>query len=419
MGGDPLELITGGLFALALGYSIRHFFDHAFPKLSLSSSISVALSIALLALLCFFEKIPTDFLKYPLVVLYGGLFLQSFLWVPRDGHPTFFFYISLSIFTPLVLTYFFGLEATGLAISLFLLLVHVAALVLQDSSQPSIQRLKYLGLFIPWIFIVSLGITFTKSTDSVLFEYRDLDSHFRYTEEKNQGGLPTNRLFVNGNEKYSSQFEQHRYLCLASLPVQFQRSLGGTPKRVLILGGADGLAARNALGFSPVKEITIVDDHNVLYEKAKTEVKFRMYNLDSLRNPKTTYVRAEPFDFLHDLKAQVFDVILIDNPPGLGLPYSRYASVEFLKSIELHLEENGVAAIATPLMLENLPNLQAIPYEPNSGNYSMTMLVKSSADVTKSFESLLQGVQRFPCKKKNKGEALPAFTLSTLYKRKR
>src|SRR6266850_940989 len=64
------------------------------------------------------------------------------------------------------------------------------------------------------------------------------------------------QLFLNGNLQFSST-DEYRYHEALVHPAMM--AAGGAPRRVLVLGGGDGLALREILKYSTVESVTLVD----------------------------------------------------------------------------------------------------------------------------------------------------------------
>ena len=79
-------------------------------------------------------------------------------------------------------------------------------------------------------------------------------------------GRASFQLFLNGNLQFSSA-DEHRYHEALVHPAMM---LAGSPKRVLVLGGGDGLATRELLKYSSVEEIQLVDLDPAMTELATT-----------------------------------------------------------------------------------------------------------------------------------------------------
>ena len=83
------------------------------------------------------------------------------------------------------------------------------------------------------------------------------------------------------------------------------------PKRVLIMGGGDGLLARDVLKYPSVEHITLVDIDEVMTNLAKTNHLLADVNQRSLHDPRVSIVNQDAFQFAFSTKDK-YDVVLID-----------------------------------------------------------------------------------------------------------
>jgi len=97
------------------------------------------------------------------------------------------------------------------------------------------------------------------------------------------------RCYINGHIQFSATDEHiyHENLVHPAL------SLAKDPQRVLILGGGDGLAVREVLKHSSVKEIVLVDLDPAMTNLAANHPLFTTLNDQSLRSPKVNIIRAQ------------------------------------------------------------------------------------------------------------------------------
>lgn len=125
------------------------------------------------------------------------------------------------------------------------------------------------------------------------------------------------------------------------------------PQRILMIGGGGGITTREALRYSEVKAITVVDiDSKMLNigKKLKPLVKF---NKGSLNNAKVQTIIQDGRSFAEKNRKK-WDVIVIDvpepsyNSPGLSRLYSR----EFYTLLKNRLKPGGVIVIACSVISE-------------------------------------------------------------------
>jgi hypothetical protein len=111
------------------------------------------------------------------------------------------------------------------------------------------------------------------------------------------------QMFLNGNLQFSSA-DEYRYHEALVHPAM---ALAPGAKRVLILGGGDGLAAREVLRHPEVKEIVLVDLDAEVTRLASTNPLLRRLNQDALLAPRLRVVNADAFVWLGEAKDR-FDV---------------------------------------------------------------------------------------------------------------
>ena len=132
----------------------------------------------------------------------------------------------------------------------------------------------------------------------------------------------------------------------ATLPVALARRA----RRILVLGGGDGLAARNALRFPSVREVTLVElDRDVLEIWRKHPELSRM-NGGALRDPRLRVVVGDAIAWLRRAPG-TFDVIVNDvevvftRQPGDLTAQTQFA---FFADISRKLSPGGVAVTTVP-----------------------------------------------------------------------
>src|SRR6185295_3768795 len=164
-----------------------------------------------------------------------------------------------SICFPLILVPRLGLVRTSLLFGLLNAGVGLWALqVLQPQIVRGVRSLRLRA----WFVIAVLGIALAYSNklttwaedgqfaDEIVFAKSS--SYQRIIVTRGRAGF---QLFLNGHLQFSSadEYRYHEALVHPAL------SLQTNPKRVLVLGGGDGLALREILKYPSVEHITLVD----------------------------------------------------------------------------------------------------------------------------------------------------------------
>ena len=150
------------------------------------------------------------------------------------------------------------------------------------------------------------------------------------------------RLFLNGNLQFHSR-DEYRYHEALVHPAM---AAHGAPKRVLVLGGGDGMAAREILKYPSVEELTLVELDPHMTKLFAEQPLLRQLNGDSLRSPKMHVVNADAFSWL-DQNPGSFDVIVIDFPDPTNFSIGKLYTSSFYSLIDAHLSASGYAVVQT------------------------------------------------------------------------
>src|SRR5205807_4952963 len=117
------------------------------------------------------------------------------------------------------------------------------------------------------------------------------------------------RLFLNSHLQFSSrdEYRYHEALVhpgLAAVPA---------PRRVLILGGGDGLAVREILKYPQVESITLVDLDPEMTKIFSSNPMLTRLNDNSLLSPRVHVINSDAFPWVAS-NADSFDFIVADFP---------------------------------------------------------------------------------------------------------
>lgn len=150
------------------------------------------------------------------------------------------------------------------------------------------------------------------------------------------------RLFLNGNLQFHSrdEYRYHESLVHPALAAH------GAPRRVLVLGGGDGLAVREVLKHPSVEQVTLVelDPHMTrLFAQHPTLVAL---NAGALKSPKLTVVNADAYTWLEQ-SAGGFDVIVIDFPDPTNFNLGKLYTTSFYQRVDQALAAGGYMVVQT------------------------------------------------------------------------
>ena len=148
------------------------------------------------------------------------------------------------------------------------------------------------------------------------------------------------QLFLNGNLQFSGR-DEYRYHEALVHPAMTQVK---SPRRVLILGGGDGLAAREVLRYPSVEHVQLVDlDAGVTELFAHTAWLSRL-NGGSLASPKLSITNIDAFQWLRTAR-DTFDVIVIDFPDPSNYSIGKLYTTSFYREVARVLAPGGVVVV--------------------------------------------------------------------------
>ena len=148
------------------------------------------------------------------------------------------------------------------------------------------------------------------------------------------------RLFLNNNLQFSSrdEYRYHEALVhpgLATLP---------GAKRVLVLGGGDGLAVREILKYPQVESVTLVDLDPAMTRLFSTAPPLRKLNEEALQSPKVRIVNADALQWLEG-SDELFDFVVVDFPDPSNFAIGKLYSAAFYRLLDKHLTAGALAVI--------------------------------------------------------------------------
>ena len=169
--------------------------------------------------------------------------------------------------------------------------------------------------------------------------YSETSAYQRVVVTASRAGV---RLFLNGNLQFHSrdEYRYHEALVHPALSAQ------GAPRRVLVLGGGDGMAVREILKYPSVERVTLVELDPHMTTLFSTMPLLRGLNGDSLHSRKVEIVNADAFAWLeqHD---EMFDAIVVDFPDPTNFSIGKLYTRTFYELVERHLSASGYAVVQT------------------------------------------------------------------------
>ncbi|MFH8837652.1 polyamine aminopropyltransferase [Streptomyces sp. NPDC017868] len=149
-------------------------------------------------------------------------------------------------------------------------------------------------------------------------------------------------LFLDGRLRVSGR-DEYRYHEALVHP-----AMNGPHARVLIVGGGDGMAAREVLRYAGARSVTVVELDPGVVRLARTDPALAALNAQAFRDPRVHVVYADAFRWLRgaaDRLQERYDVVISDLPdPGIT-PSTKLYSEEFYGLVAGVLTDSGRFAV--------------------------------------------------------------------------
>ena len=144
-------------------------------------------------------------------------------------------------------------------------------------------------------------------------------------------------FFINGGLQFSS-IDEHRYHEALVHP-----AMGAAERRehILIIGGGDGLAAREVLKYADVRTLTLVDLDARITQLFSEHPDLRTLNAASLTDNRVNVVNDDAAQFL-SASESLYDVIIIDLPDPHDIALSRLYTRHFYTMVSARLSAGGI-----------------------------------------------------------------------------
>lgn len=148
------------------------------------------------------------------------------------------------------------------------------------------------------------------------------------------------RLYLDGGLQFSS-IDEYRYHEVLVHPAM---SLAKERTNILILGGGDGIAAKEVLKYPEVESITLVDLDPAVVELSSNHPLLTRLNDNALADEKVHIRNEDAYNFLEQ-SSEWYDVILIDLPDPNNESLNKLYTREFYSLARNHLNPSGYMSI--------------------------------------------------------------------------
>lgn len=252
-----------------------------------------------------------------------------------------------SLLFPIFLVPKLGLNRTSLLFGMLNAGVGLWATWLLDPLIPDkkIVILRVKG----FVVLLILAITFIKSDrlttlaeDGLFMDnivYAKSSPYQRIVITKGKTG---HALFLNGNLQFNS-FDEYRYHEALVHPAF--AAYNGVPKRVLVLGGGDGLALREILKYPSVEHVQLVDLDPMMTGLSKDFPALGELNRYAFDDPRVGVTNGDAFVWLDTLEAEPFDAAIIDFPDPNNFALGKLYTTRFYNLLKRKLKPDAAVVI--------------------------------------------------------------------------
>lgn len=259
-----------------------------------------------------------------------------------------------SLLFPIFLVPRLGLVRTSLFFGILNAAVGVWATWILESLLPK-RTANYLRVA-GFVIIVLLGIAFIKADyltslaeDSLFVDniiYTKTSPYQRIVVTKGKTGYS---LFLNGNLQFHS-FDEYRYHEALVHPAF--AAFEANPKRILVLGGGDGLAVREILKYKSVENITLVDLDPDMTKVSQRVPVLAELNKNAFDDPRVHVINADAFVWLDNNEIEPFDIAIVDFPDPNNFSLGKLYTTRFYNLLKAKLQPEAAVVIqcTSPLM---------------------------------------------------------------------
>ncbi|MFP2908969.1 polyamine aminopropyltransferase [Pyxidicoccus sp. 3LFB2] len=353
-------VIGGYLFAMGIGSYLSRFIERGVAQRFVEVELAVALLGGLCAPLLFLTFTLTDMFQ---VALYGsviaigtlvGLEIPLLLRILKDQLKfkdlvsqvlslDYLGALAASLAFPLLLVPKLGLVRTSLLFGVLNAAVGLWSTWLLAPLLGNPLRLRVKAVLLTVFLLVGfvLGDRLTTFYEDQLYAddvvHASSSPYQRIVLTRGKRGFS---LFLNGNLQFAS-IDEYRYHESLVHPAMVR---AGKVERVLILGGGDGLAAREVLRHPQVRSVTLVDLDPAITGLATTYGELARLNGRALSDSKVRVLNTDAMRFLAEGDEQ-YDVVVVDFPDPNNFALGKLYTTGFYKLLKKRLAPDGVAVV--------------------------------------------------------------------------
>ncbi|AKF79881.1 spermidine synthase [Myxococcus fulvus 124B02] len=353
-------VIGGYLFAMGIGSYLSRYIDKGVAQRFVEVELAVALLGGICAPVLFLTFTLTDMFQvalYGSVIVIGalvGLEIPLLLRILKDQLKfkdlvsqvlslDYLGALAASVAFPLLLVPKLGLVRTSLLFGILNAAVGLWStwLLAPLLGNPLRLRIKAVVLTVFLVVGFALGDRLTTFYEDQLYAddvvHASSSPYQRIILTRGKRGFS---LFLNGNLQFAS-LDEYRYHESLVHPAMVR---AGKVEHVLILGGGDGLAAREVLRYPEVRSVTLVDLDPAITGLAMRYDELVKLNHHSLTDARMRVINTDAMQFLMEGKQQ-YDVVIVDFPDPNNFALGKLYTTGFYKLLKKRVAPDGVAVV--------------------------------------------------------------------------
>ena len=360
------------LFAMGVGSWLSRFIDKGLARRFVDIELAVAVLGGFSAPLLFltFSRVSYFYVVLYVVVFFIGVFvgleIPLLLRILKDeiefkelvSRVLAFDYIGAlvaSILFPILFVPKLGLIRTSLVFGMLNALVALwGTWLLRPLIKGGVTALRIKAFVVLVLLVVGLvkANRITSLAEDEMFADEIVytkDTHYqRIVITRGRAGF---QLFLNGNLQFSST-DEYRYHEALVHPAMM---LSNNPRRVLVLGGGDGLALREILKYPSVERVTLVDLDPEMTKLSSRFTPLASLNQRSFDDPRVQVINEDAFIWVEDTKEAPYDAAIVDFPDPNTFALGKLYTSRFYRLLKSRLTANaGVSVQSTsPMFARN------------------------------------------------------------------
>jgi spermidine synthase len=258
-----------------------------------------------------------------------------------------------SLIFPLLFVPKLGLQKTALFFGILNVVTGIAISFLLDKQlkKPALLKLTGFVCLLLLVGIFALSDRLTSNIESRAYPgkviFAKSSPYQRIVITRNHNDI---RLFLNNNLQFST-IDEHRYHeALVHPAMQKANQI----KNILILGGGDGIAAREVLKYTEVESIDLVDLDPAMTHFFSTHTILKEINKEALLSKKVTVYNADAFVWVKNSQKK-YDVAIIDFPDPSNYSLGKLYTATFYGYLRNILNDSAVVVVqsTSPFVAKN------------------------------------------------------------------